>query len=163
MTVYGRDLQLTAVIQQNKDMKLQQPLIVKHCLIKHKGRMTLAHTGSYKCTVNVKRSPYNRPPRAQRGSRSIALLILDLGARRGWVVSTTPPAALPLGKTWYPLYRWLGGPRAGLDVCEKSRPTGIRSPDHPACSKSLYRLSYPAHTVNVLNYYNLHDTRYFPH
>jgi hypothetical protein len=35
------------------------------------------------------RSPYNRPLRAQRGSRGIALLILDLGARRG-VVSTTP-------------------------------------------------------------------------
>ena len=29
------------------------------------------------------------------------------------------------------------GPRAGL------APTGIRSPDRPACSESLYRLSYP--------------------
>jgi hypothetical protein len=35
------------------------------------------------------------------------------------------------------------GPRAGLDGCEKSRPTGIRSPDRPAGSESLYRLSYP--------------------
>jgi hypothetical protein len=35
------------------------------------------------------------------------------------------------------------GPRAGLDGCVKSRPTGIRSPDRPARSKSLYRLSYP--------------------
>jgi hypothetical protein len=33
------------------------------------------------------------------------------------------------------------GPRAGLDVCEKSRPTGIRSPDRPTRSQSLYRLS----------------------
>jgi hypothetical protein len=33
-----------------------------------------------------KRSPYNRPRRAHRGSRGIALLILDLGARRGWVL-----------------------------------------------------------------------------
>jgi hypothetical protein len=33
------------------------------------------------------RSPYNRPRRAQRGSRGIALLILDLGARRRWVES----------------------------------------------------------------------------
>ena len=34
---------------------------------------------------------------------------------------------------------------AGLDRCGKSRPpsTGIRSPDLPARSESLYRLSYP--------------------
>jgi hypothetical protein len=53
------------------------------------------------------------------------------------------------------------GPRAGLDVCEKSRPHRnffyfhiflwtnnniftIRSPDRPARSQSLYQLSYPA-------------------
>jgi hypothetical protein len=34
-------------------------------------------------------SPYNRPPGAYRGSRGIALLILNLGARWWWVVSTT--------------------------------------------------------------------------
>jgi hypothetical protein len=28
------------------------------------------------------------------------------------------------------------GPKAGLDVCEKSRPNGIRSPDRPARSQS---------------------------
>jgi hypothetical protein len=40
--------------------------------------------------INSKsKSPYNRPRRAQMGSRGIALLILDLGARRWWVVSTT--------------------------------------------------------------------------
>jgi hypothetical protein len=37
------------------------------------------------------------------------------------------------------------GPRAGLDRCRKSRPSGIRSPDRPAHSKLLYRLRYPAH------------------
>jgi hypothetical protein len=35
------------------------------------------------------------------------------------------------------------GTRVGLDRCGKSRPTGIRSPDLPARSESLYRLSYP--------------------
>jgi hypothetical protein len=30
-----------------------------------------------------------------KGGRSIALLILDLGARRGWVVSTTPRSLYP--------------------------------------------------------------------
>jgi len=41
------------------------------------------------------------------------------------------------------------GPRAGLDRCGKSRPppTGIRSPDRSARSQSLYRLSYPTHSV----------------
>jgi hypothetical protein len=37
---------------------------------------------------------------------------------------------------------WVG-PRAGMDG-EKSRRTGIRAPDRPARSQSLYRLSYPA-------------------
>jgi hypothetical protein len=36
------------------------------------------------------------------------------------------------------------GPRASLDS-GKSRPTGIRSPELPALSQSLYRLSYLAH------------------
>jgi hypothetical protein len=35
------------------------------------------------------------------------------------------------------------GPRASLDGCGKLSPTGIRSPDRPARSESLYRLSYP--------------------
>jgi hypothetical protein len=38
------------------------------------------------------------------------------------------------------------GPRASLDS-GKSRPTGIRSPDPPARSQSLYRLSYTAHSI----------------
>jgi hypothetical protein len=44
-----------------------------------------------------------------------------------------PPAALPPGKTRYPLYRGLGGlqSRSGR-VWKISPPTGIRSPDRPA-------------------------------
>jgi hypothetical protein len=41
----------------------------------------------------------NRPRRAHRGSRGIALLILDLGARRGWVVSTKPRPLYPQGRS----------------------------------------------------------------
>jgi hypothetical protein len=38
---------------------------------------------------------------------------------------------------------WVG-PTAGLEQVRKtSRPIGIQSPDHPASSKALYRLSYP--------------------
>jgi len=54
------------------------------------------------------------------------------------------PAALPPGKTRYPLYRMLGGPQGSSGrVWKISSPTGIRSPDHPARSESLYRLRYP--------------------
>jgi len=82
---------------------------------------------------------------ARRGSRGIALLFLDHGTRRGWGVSGTPQPLFNLGKIRYPMYRSLVGPRVVLERCGKSRPTGIRSPDRPARSQSLYRLRYPAH------------------
>jgi hypothetical protein len=53
------------------------------------------------------------------------------------------PAALLPGK-WpgtHCIGSWVGT-RAGLDGCGKSRPIGIRSPDRPARSESLYRLNY---------------------
>ena len=61
------------------------------------------------------------------------------------------PAALPPGKTRYPLYRRLGGPqgRSGR-VRKNSPPTAIRSPDRPARSESLYRLSYPGRLHSVI-------------
>ena len=52
------------------------------------------------------------------------------------------PAALPSER---PCAHCIGGwadRRTGLDGCGMS-PTGIRSPDRPARSESLYRLSYP--------------------
>ena len=64
------------------------------------------------------------------------------------------PAALPPQET--PGTRCTGGwvgPRAGLDRCEKYHPpTGIRFPDSPAHSESLYRLSYadPAFTTVLI-------------
>jgi len=66
----------------------------------------------------------------------------------GWVVNTTPrPLYPPEKKTWY---RRLGGPqgRSGR-VRKTSLPTGIRSPECPARSESLYRLRYagPSDTV----------------
>jgi len=62
--------------------------------------------------------------------------------------ASCPSRSLPLGKTWYPLYRWLGGPqgRSG-QVRNILPPTGIRSPDRPARSQSLYGLCCPAHRI----------------
>jgi len=43
------------------------------------------------------------------------------------------------------------GPRGGLDRRGKSRPPpiGIRSPDRPARSESLYRMSYPGLQITI--------------
>ena len=56
--------------------------------------------------------PRNRPRRTHRVSGGIAQLFLNLGTRRGCAVSITPRPNLPPGKTRYPLYRRLGGPRS---------------------------------------------------
>ena len=54
-----------------------------------------------------------------------------------------PAALYPQEKPGTHCTRGWVGPRAGLDRCGKSGPpTGIRSPDRPARSQSLYRLSY---------------------
>ena len=62
-----------------------------------------------------------------------------------WVVKATHRLLYPRERGPLPIVRGAGwGPRAGLDGCGKSRPpTGIRSPDLPARSESLYQLSYP--------------------
>jgi len=68
------------------------------------------------------------------------------GTRKGGKGQYHAPAALPLGKTQYPLYGRLGGPQGRPGQVQKiSPPTGIQSPDRPACSQSLHRLHYPAH------------------
>jgi hypothetical protein len=54
------------------------------------------------------------------------------------------------GKTRYPLYRRLSGPQGrSRQVRKISPPTGIRSPDRPARSQSLYQLRYPVHKHNL--------------
>ena len=59
-------------------------------------------------------------------------------------------AALAPGKTRYPLYKRLGGSRGRSGrVGENLAPTGIRSPDRPARSESLYRLSYPGPHIYI--------------
>jgi hypothetical protein len=54
------------------------------------------------------------------GVRGIPLPFLDLGVRRGWVVSTTTQLFTPGRHGTHCTGGWVG-PRAGLDVCEKSR------------------------------------------
>ena len=80
------------------------------------------------------------------GSRGIALLFLDHGTRRGEGQRHAPAALYPRERPGTHCTGGWVGLMAGLDRCGKSRPpTGIRSPDRPARSQSLYRLRYPAH------------------
>ena len=66
------------------------------------------------------------------------------------------PAASPPGKTRYPLYRRLGGPQGWSGRVRKISPhTGIRSPDRPARSESLYRLSYPGRLLACLAFISI--------
>jgi hypothetical protein len=65
--------------------------------------------------------PCNRPE-GPRGDRGIALLFLDLSARRGWVVSTTPRPLYPRERPGTHCTGGRVGPRAGLDVCKKYCP-----------------------------------------
>ena len=54
------------------------------------------------------------------------------------------PSALPPGKTRYPLYRRLDRSQGRSGQVRIISPrTAIRSPDRPARSESVYRLSYP--------------------
>ena len=107
---------------------------------------------------------------AYRGSRGIALPFHDHGTRRGKGSASCSGHFLPPGKTRYSLYRRLSGPqgRSG-QVGKISPPTGIRSPDRPARSQSLYRLRYPAHILEIkmvfflyfLTFYYQCNTRMF--
>jgi hypothetical protein len=65
--------------------------------------------------------------------------------RGGW--STPHPGRFTTGRRSdnHNTGGWVG-PRGGLARCRKSRPppqNGIRSPDRPARSESIYRLRYP--------------------
>ena len=98
----------------------------------------------FDCTCNTQNyflSGNEDPEEGQRYSSTLSLTsALDRG---GW---STPRSACvaPWKESLYPFYTKLGGPqsRSGL-VGKGPPPYDIRSPDRPARSESLYRLSYP--------------------
>jgi hypothetical protein len=78
-------------------------------------------------------------PQGSRGSAPSTLALDGGGGGQRQALTTLPP-----GKTQYTLYMSLGRPQRLLGRARKiSPPSGIRSPDRPARSKSLYRLSHP--------------------
>jgi hypothetical protein len=64
----------------------------------------------------------------------------------GW--SAPRPGRFTPGKHPVPIVQEAGWAPGPVWTCAKNlAPTGIRSPDRPARSQSLYQLSYPAHSV----------------
>jgi hypothetical protein len=80
-------------------------------------------------------------PKGEKRYRSTLSLTSELDGVGG---QRHAQAVLPPGKARYPFYRRQCGPqgRSG-QMREISPPSRIRSPDRPARSESLYRLSYP--------------------
>jgi len=87
-----------------------------------------------------------RPGVALRVGKGIALLFHDRGTRSGRVVSSTPRLHFTPGKEPVPILQGVGWAPGPVWTDGKSRPHRDSNPDRPARSRSLYRLSYPAHT-----------------
>jgi hypothetical protein len=86
-------------------------------------------------------------PEGPKGGRDITLLFPDLGARRGGWSAPLPGRFTP-GKDPVPIVQEAGWAPGPVWMGAKNLvPTGIRSPDRPARSQSLYRLSYPGSHV----------------
>ena len=77
--------------------------------------------------------------------------------RCGWVVSTTPRAALPPGKSRYPLYRWLDGPQGRSGRVRKISPPSLGfDPRTVQPVASRYTdWTIPAHATRKLSYFSL--------
>jgi len=102
----------------------------------------ISSLGKSHSTVKVKWSRY-RPGVALRVGRVIALLFHDRDTRRGWVVSSMLQPHFTPGKDPVPILQEAGWAPGPVWMRGKSRPHQDPIPDHPACSQSLYWLSYP--------------------
>jgi hypothetical protein len=102
-------------------------------------------------TVEVKFT-LEQAMKTQRGSRCVALLFAQSQHYMGVGGQHHATAAFTPGKDPVPIVQEAGlvpGP-VWMDP-ENLVPTGIRSPDRPACSGSLYRLSYPGPYEHMYN------------
>ena len=82
--------------------------------------------------------------KAQRAEKRYSYTLSLTSALHADGCSTPRLVLLPPGKSRYPLHRRLGGPQDRSEQMRIISPrTGIRLPDPPARSETLYRLSYP--------------------
>ena len=133
---------------------------------KHATSIFTAETGRPQ-TVKVKvKWPRYRPGCGPEGGRGIALLFQDLGARRGWVVSSTPRPHFTPGKDpvpfvqeagWTPGPVWTGGksrlhrhsiPRTVQPVVSRYTDWATRPTTTDGTSKKKkWQLSRPHHRI----------------
>jgi hypothetical protein len=94
------------------------------------------------------------PGVAQRVGRGIALLFHDLGTRRGEGSAARPGRTLLSGKTRYPLYRRLGGPKGRSGQARKISPPPAFDPRNvqPVVSHYTYWATRPTlvHLVSFI-------------
>jgi len=84
------------------------------------------------------------------------------GARRGWGVSVTPRPLFTPGKDPIPIVQEAGwAPGSVWPGAGNFASTGIPSPNRPARSQSLYRLSYRAHKLLYYNPQNIKFLKLF--
>jgi hypothetical protein len=114
-------------------------------LFKLYGNIITVHFENHEVKV---RKGHEGPEGEQRYSSTLSLTSALDGA--GWS-KPRPSRFTPRKESRYPLYRSLGGPQGRSGRVRKiSPPSGIRSPDIPAHSKSLYRLSYRGPSVKMI-------------
>ena len=90
---------------------------------------------------------------AQRRSRCIALPFHDQSTRRGREGSVTPRPLFTPGKCPVPIVKEAGwSPGPVWTGAKNLAPTGIRNPDRPTGSQSLYRLNYPGPHFQLLRH-----------
>ena len=107
--------------------------------------------GTWGTTAGKVKWSHYRPTVAQRVGTGTDLPFHDRGTRRGWVVSSTPRPHFTPGKDPVPILQEAGWAPGPIWTGGKSRPHRDSIPDCPACSQSLYRLSYRSHNSNNNN------------
>jgi hypothetical protein len=104
----------------------------------------MVHTDNLRCLL--KKGHPIRGHQGPRGGVELQPYSFSISALGGGGWSAPSPGRFTSGKDPVPIVQeaeWAPGP---VWTCAKNlAPTGIRSPDRPARSHSLYRLSYPAH------------------
>ena len=88
-------------------------------------------------------SSYNIPQWHRRGTDVHLNSFFNIDARWGGWLTQCPGCCTPGKEGPYPSYRRMVGTPPRFEQVRKISPLWVRTPDRPACSKSVYGLRYP--------------------